>query len=54
LPAPLAAVAVLLEDEVLFAQFRLLSHHHGALHGIFQFANIARPGLLLQLVHGGG
>src|SRR5208282_2639272 len=43
-----------LEDEVLFLQLRLLSHNHGALHRVLQFANVPQPGLLLQLIHGGG
>src|ERR1035441_1618170 len=37
-----------LEDEVLFAQLRLLAYHHGALDRVFQFANVSQPRLLLQ------
>ena len=55
LPAVAGACGGLrLEDEVLLAQLWLLRHDHGALDGILQFADIAHPGLLLQLVHGSG
>src|ERR1035441_9901005 len=40
--------ALRLEDEVLFAQLRLLAYHHGALDRVFQFANVSQPRLLLQ------
>ena len=42
------------QGEVLLAQLRLLRHHHGALYRVLQFANVARPGVLLQGIHGGG
>src|SRR6266498_5061652 len=42
------------ENEILLSQTRLLRDHHGALYSVLQFANIARPRLLLQLVHGSG
>src|SRR5579863_2397040 len=43
--------ALWLEDEVLFMQLWLRSYNHSALHRVLQFANVAQPRLLLQLVH---
>src|SRR6266567_7127039 len=36
------------ENEILLAQFRLLRDNQGALDGVFQFAHVAHPRLLLQ------
>src|ERR1039458_8341621 len=43
-----------LENKILLAQLRLLRHNHGTLDCILQFADVAHPGLLLQLVHSRG
>lgn len=36
-----------LKNKILLAKFWLLRHNHGAFDGIFQFAHIAHPRLLL-------
>src|SRR6185437_14589828 len=43
-----------LQAEILVAQCGLLRHHHRSLNCIFEFPDISRPWLLLQLVHGAG
>src|SRR5271165_1185696 len=43
-----------LENKILLLQLRLVRDHHGAFDGVFELANVAHPGLLLQLIHGRG
>ncbi len=54
LGTPLGVARVRLEDEILFANLRLLRDDHGTLDGIFQFTDVPGPGLLLKKVHRSG
>ncbi len=43
-----------LESEVVIQEFGFLGNDHRSLDSVLQFANVARPWLLLQKVHGVG
>ena len=50
--AAIGSGCLCLKNEILLTHLGILRHYHRPLHSIFQLAHIARPGLLLQQIHG--